>query len=73
MRRVVEAEQRYTRDEAAALLRLTPRHIDRLMRRGELAPVERLGRAVRVPASTIERFCQARRLSFLPSGVAQHA
>lgn len=61
MTRHKEVEQRYTRQEVAARLRVSLRTVDNWISRGELRPVEVLGRAIRIPASTVEVFCCGRR------------
>lgn len=52
------AEPLLSVDETAALLRLSPRHLRRLIARGEL-PVVRIGRAVRVQPVDLRAFIQS--------------
>ena len=49
------AEKVYTVTEIATIFRISPKAVRRLIRRGEL-PAIRLGRAYRIPQSTIDQY-----------------
>jgi len=59
-----------TDSETAEILRLTPRQVARLARRGELPSVELTGKEIRFDPDDIRRFVESRKRS-TPQGGAQ--
>ena len=57
-----EVEQHYTVQETAGRLAVSVATVWRYIRKRKIAPVVKLERAVRIPASAIESFIEARRV-----------
>lgn len=54
--------QLYTKKQVADLLRLSVRHVDRMIERGELVPCSFGYRTIRIPAIQIDQLIEERTL-----------
>lgn len=63
MSRVIQVEKHYNYHEAAALLGMARNTIRRLVRERDIAPVIHTRRLVIIPASSLQRYLDLRKVS----------